>query len=193
MSAPEPQAVGAAATTSGLADILEAQRELLSRATDPQAVYAYGAELVCRIAKCESAAIYGQEGDAFVRRGAFGAEHQLASPPHHAHSLVGECFRSGAMQVSGDLQNDPRADRDGARQLGLRAAVLAPLTSARGIEGVLRAGATRVDAFSVADCQRLEVLGGIIGAALEVGALFQRAQQRTDEIWTALEQASRSE
>lgn len=193
MSAPEPQAVVAAGTTSGLADILEAQRELLARATDPQAVYAYGAELVCRITRCESAAIYGQEGDAFVRRGAFGTERELDSPPRYAHSLVGECFRSGAMRISGDMQNDPRADQDGARQLGLRAAVLAPLTSARGIEGVMRAGSTRVDAFCVEDSQVLGILGGIIGTALEVGALFQRAQQQTDEVWSALEQASRSE
>jgi len=192
MSAPEPDLI-AAATAHGFADILEAQRELLSRATDPEAIFEYGAALVRRITGCEMSAIFTQDGDDFVRRAASGQEHPDRGRLSAHQSLVGLCHRSGELVLTEDAQNDPRSDQEGARLQDVRAAVFAPLTSSRGLEGVLRASSTRLGAFSAADAQLVQVIGGIIGTALEVSALFQRAQQQTDEIWSALEQASRSE
>jgi PAS domain S-box-containing protein len=192
MSASEPQVI-AAASANRLAEVIEAQRELLARATNPEDTLAYAAELACRITACESAAIFTQDGDWFVRRAVSGKEAAGDARLPAASSLVGLCFRTAEVKLCEDTHTDPRVDREMSRRLGIRSSVVAPLLSSRGVEGVLRAGSPRPAAFSAADVQLMQVVGGMIGAALELAAVIQRAQQQTDEIWSALEEASRSE
>jgi PAS domain S-box-containing protein len=191
MLAPQPKSV--ASPDGHLEEVLAAQRELLARATDPEAALAYAAEAACRITGCEAAAVFTQDGDWLVRRAASGQDTAADVRLPVSSSLVGLCYRSGEVQLCDDAESDARAVPNLARQLGVRSVLAVPLPSSRAIEGVLRVSARRAGAFSTADAKLMEVVGGMIGAALEMATLFQRAQKEADEIWSALEQAQKSE
>ncbi|MFY9316319.1 MAG: PAS domain S-box protein [Burkholderiales bacterium] len=175
-----------------LREILAAQGEFQARATDPEDAIAYAPEFGCKIAACEAAAIFTQAKDWFVRRAVSGAPLGEADRVPSTGSLVGECFRSGQVTICQDTGADPRADLVAMHSAGLRSAMAVPLLSSRAIEGVLVLGAAGADAFAAANATFMSVLGGVVGSAIELGAVILRAQKQTDEMWSQLEEANRN-
>ena len=178
--------------TDRLADILAAQTELRERATNPADVIACAPELVRRFVACEGAGLYTQSDDWFVRRAASGVAHGDTERVASAESLIGECFRRGEVQICANAATDMHVDVVLLRAAGLGAVMVVPLPSTRAVEGVLLFAANHPGAFSAADTAFVRALGGIIGAAIELGAVIQRAQTQTDEMWSALDASNQS-
>ena len=89
-------------------------------------------------------------------------------------TLVGEAFRTGRVLVCHDTHSDPYVDRDAARRLGARSAVVVPLPGDDGAAGVLEVYSSAVGAFGEADARALSALAGMIGVALVRADLVHR-------------------
>jgi len=87
------------------------------------------------------------------------------------HSLAAECLRSGAIVRCDDAAADPRTDPEHCRQLGIRSALLVPLTSAQtAFTGVLGVFSERISAFNECDLATLQRMKDVIIAASQLPA-----------------------
>ncbi len=80
-----------------------------------------------------------------------------------ADSLSGLCVRTGELQRSDDVLNDPRIGHDAYRELGIRSLLAVPLNDEQRTLGVLKVVATRPNAFTDRDAKALRLLGGLDG------------------------------
>ena len=81
--------------------------------------------------------------------------------------LTGECIRTRQVQRCADAQNDPRADAEASRILGIRSVMILPLLSGDQLAGVLEVFSARAGAFGERDELALEALGRRIVKNLE--------------------------
>lgn len=74
--------------------------------------------------------------------------------------LSGECVRTGAVVRCDDTESDPRVDPEVCRQIGLRSAIILPITGASGILGLLEVFSDKPRAFTERDIPTLRTLAG---------------------------------
>jgi transcriptional regulator with GAF, ATPase, and Fis domain len=96
--------------------------------------------------------------------------------------IAGEVLRTGRALRVDDATTDPRFYRGVDQETGsaTRALLAVPLTARQGTIGVLQAVNPRSGAFSDDDLSLLEVLGGIVGAAIENARMYERLQHVAD-------------
>lgn len=82
-------------------------------------------------------------------------------------SLGGLAVRSGQALIAEDSETDPRVDRRVSRRYGARAIVVAPLRTASGVIGVLRATARDPGHFSQRDLEHIQILVESLGATVQ--------------------------
>ena len=124
------------------------------------------------------------EGDEAVPRIRIGTE----SPrlPLGA-SLSGLCVRTGELQRSDDVANDPRIGHTVYAEEGVRSLLAVPLKDDQRIIGVLKVLSPKPGAFSDRDAKALRLLGGLVGAALDHAAAYEGRQARLEERTLALQ------
>lgn len=79
--------------------------------------------------------------------------------------LSGECLKTGRMQYCSDTETDLRVDAESCRQLGIRSAMLLPLSDDSGTFGILKTFSSRANAFGERDINTLRALGGRVLAS----------------------------
>ena len=129
------------------------------------------------------------EGTDLVYRAASGPAAQYIGlrTPWDA-GLAGECLRSGQALRCDDAERDPRVNRDLCRRTASRSLVLVPLRYDRRVVGVLSVMSPERHAFGVGDEQTLQLMAGLMGAAMSHAAEFQAKQALLTE---AVERAER--
>jgi signal transduction histidine kinase len=95
-----------------------------------------------------------------------------------------------------DTESDPRVNRAACRKIGLRSMVVVPLYHRGGAVGVLKVLSIRPRAFSERDARALQLMAGLIGAAMSNAAEFESRQallaERTSTV-AALETRARQQ
>ena len=116
------------------------------------------------------------EGDEMVFRAASGHTAPYVGLRSRAmHGLAGECLRTGRVLRCDDAERDPRVNLDLCRRTR-PAPCLVPLHYDRGIIGVLGARPRNCIAFGPADEHTLQLMAGLIAAAMSHAAEFAAKQ-----------------
>ena len=102
-------------------------------------------------------------------------------------SLSGQCARAGQALRCDDTHADPRADAAAALESGTRSVVVAPLTSDRGVTGVLKVVSHATAAFDHADVITIELLARLVDTSLAHSATLTALVHERDSTSTILE------
>lgn len=116
-------------------------------------------EQACRSTGATGAAIVLRRDEEMVCRASSGS----TAPPlgtrlSTSSGLVRECVRTMKMQRCDDVRSDPRADVEASLRLGIRSALLLPLTLSGALVGFFELFSSRPQAFAEADEIRMQVL-----------------------------------
>jgi GAF domain-containing protein len=164
-----------------IADLFATFEQKSGRTLSPQfsadlALYIVLNEIVeqaCLITGSSGAAVLlrrGRELD-FVCRASSGANAPELGVQMDARSgLSGLCIQSGQVQRCEDAGNDPRADGEASRRLGVRSVMVLPLAGGTGIVGILEVMSERPAAFGERDQRTLEVLAARVVRNVERAA-----------------------
>ncbi|WP_445679222.1 diguanylate cyclase domain-containing protein [Radicibacter daui] len=93
-------------------------------------------------------------------------------------SLSGLCLEAGDVLVCSDSETDPRVNLAACRLVGLRSMAVAPLLYAGAPVGVLKLHSPEPGAFGSREVQLLQLINGLIAAAL-----FHTARYGEDELY----------
>jgi protein-histidine pros-kinase len=166
-----------------LGEIIEAQREIAAAGHDLQGMLSALAERVVRFVGDCGVAVLLPDGDELVVRAIAGMNDlEVGFRVPITESLAGACYRSGRTQRSADVQNDPRAHRETARQGRFGAAISTPLTNNGEVIGVVQLMSKRPNAFDETDARTLDMVAAFTAAAFERARTTRRineSEQRT--------------
>ena len=166
--------------------MIEVQQAVAAAGLDSQTVMRVIADRGIRLTGADGAVIESIEGDELVPQVHIGLD---APRLRLADSLSGLGVRTGELQRSDDVFNDPRIGHDAYRNLGIRSLLAVPLTDEQRTLGVLKVVATRPNAFSDRDAKAVRLLGGLMGAALGHAAAYESRQLRLEERTRALQES----
>ena len=174
--------------------IIATQRDIASAALDRDAVLNLVVARTQELTKASGAVIEMAEGEEMVYRAASGqAAPYVGLRTPMAHSLSGECVRSGRLLKCDDAEYDSRVNLAECRRVGARAMIAVPLLYAGRVVGVLQVLSPEAHAFSGSrgpvDIQTLELMAGLIGAAMSHAAEFEARQAALVELQAAKETA----
>lgn len=93
--------------------------------------------------------------------------------------FTAECVRLARPLRCDDAQNDPRADAEASRQLGIRSILAAPILYERDLVGLLEVFCSRPFAFDDGDLAVVERLAQTVVLTLSRAEVFQQDQQKT--------------
>src|SRR5262249_57227228 len=91
-------------------------------------------------------------------------------------SLSGGCVRTGQALRCDDAEADERVDRRACRTVGLRSMIVVPLLYDRRAVGVLKVLSPQPGAFTDRDVQTLQLMSGLLAAALSHAAAYEAKQ-----------------
>ncbi len=166
--------------------MIEVQQAVAAAGLDSGTVMRVIADRALRLTSATGAVIEAIEGDELVPQVHIGTE---APRLRLADSLSGLSVRTGELQRSDDVQNDPRIGHEVYRQIGVRSLLAVPLTDEQRTLGVLKVVSTRPGTFSDRDAKALRLLGGLMGAALGHAAAYEGRQLRLEERTRSLQES----
>ncbi|GAB2174523.1 diguanylate cyclase domain-containing protein [Dongia sp. agr-C8] len=150
-----------------LMGIIQAQNDIAKLGMDLGAMLTLVVDRIRGLTRAEGAIVEMAEGDEMVYRAASGmAEGQLGLRLQRQGSLSGFCVQSGEILECRDSEGDNRVDREACRRVGLRSMMVAPLVYSGRTIGVLKIAARAPEAFAARDRKVLELMTGLIGAAI---------------------------
>jgi diguanylate cyclase (GGDEF)-like protein len=165
-----------------LLGVIQTQTDVAGLGLDLGAVMALVAVRAQELTGASGAVIELAEGDEMVYRAATGvAEPHLGMRLRRTDSLSGRCIQAGTALRCDDSELDDRVDREACRRVGLRSMIVVPLRHHDQVVGVLKVLAPTPDAFDAGDTEILELMSGLVAAAMfhctqyGTSALFHRA------------------
>jgi two-component system sensor histidine kinase/response regulator len=170
--------------------IISTQRDIATAALDLDHVLNLIAARAEQLTQASGAVVEMAEGPELVYRAASGRAAPfvgLRTPV--AASLSGECVRTGQLLRCDDAERDPRVSLDECRRVGARSLIVVPLRYQGHVAGVLQVLSAELYAFDQSDVQTLELMAGLIGAALSHTAEFEAKQAVLNELQIAKETA----
>ncbi|MGH7579182.1 MAG: PAS domain S-box protein, partial [Gemmatimonadales bacterium] len=158
--------------------MIEVQQAVAAAGLDSRTVMRVIADRGLRLTGASGSVIEVIEGEELVPQVHIGTE-----PPRLglADSLSGLCVRTGELQRSDDVFDDPRIGHDAYRRIGIRSLLAVPLTDEQRTLGVLKVVSPRPHAFTDRDAKAIRLLGGLMGAALGHAAAYEGRQLRLEE------------
>jgi GGDEF domain-containing protein len=160
-------AEGSGLQSDDLMAIIQAQTEIAKLGMDLGAMLDLVANRMQTLTRAQGAIVEIAEGEEMVYRAASGmAGGQLGLRLKRQGSLSGLCVQSGEILECRDSETDNRVDRDACRRVGLRSMLVAPLVYSGTTIGVLKIASPEAEAFAARDKQVLELMTGLIGAAI---------------------------
>lgn len=131
------------------------------------------------LAEADGAVIELAEGEDMVYRAASGmAASQLGLRIKRQGSLSGLCVSTGETLKSDDALEDDRVDKVACRRVGLQSMVVIPLQHDQQTVGVLKVLSKRKAAFDKNDVELLQMLSGVVAAAM-----FHAAHYNYEEVF----------
>ena len=147
--------------------IIQAQTEIAKLGMDLGAMLDLVANRMQTLTRAQGAIVEIVEDDEMVYRAAAGmAGGQLGLRLKRQGSLSGLCVASGEILECRDSDTDSRVDREACRRVGLRSMLVAPLIYNGTTIGVLKIASPEPEAFAARDVKVLELMTGLIGAAI---------------------------
>ncbi len=142
---------------------------------------------VARLTQAHGVVVEMVDADEMVYRSACGA----ASPfvgfrLKRAGSLSGLCIEQQSVLISNDTSIDPRVDYAACQKIGVASMVVAPLIRTSEPVGVLKIMGNTPSAFTERDVQTLQLMAGLLGAALGHQLQFDRNAMLLEERGQAL-------
>ena len=89
------------------------------------------------------------------------------------YGLSGESVRTGRALRCDDVENDPRVNRAGCRELGIASVAIMPITSERQVLGVFELFSGKPHAFDERDVSALQRLGEMVEVAVKQAVAAQ--------------------
>ena len=157
-----------------LNEIITTQYKLAEAILDHEAFILLVIDRITLLTQAHGAVFELLEGDEMVYKAATGTiTAHIGLRLKLANSLSGLCILSGQVLSCNDTESDPRVDREACRKINVRSMVVAPLIHAGKPVGALKIMSERADAFSERDVQTLQLMAGLIGAAIGHQADFE--------------------
>lgn len=159
----------------------------IARSLDVEGILSAGLDEAVAALEVEMGAIYLVEGDVGELRL---TAHQRGLPIGYAEQIarfrrgegtLGRVLRGSTPVVVADLSAAPDA-REATRELGIRAAIFAPLYAQGRAMGILALGDRRRREVGPDELRFLEALGGMLGSAIANAQLMRRTQRHLDEV-----------
>jgi len=170
-----------------LSAIIATQHDIATAGHNFMAVMTLIAERAQKLTRARGAAIELIERDELVYRvGTGAASRHVGLRLAIASSLSGKCMRLNEVLRCDDTESDPRVNREACRKIGLRSMVVVPLYHNGGPVGVLKVLSTQANAFSERDAQALQLMAGLIGAAMSNAAESESRQELLAERTSAV-------
>jgi len=104
-------------------------------------------------------------------------------------TLAGLCVRTGETLYCADAAIDPRTDPVICRRLGIGSMVVVPLRHGGAVVGALKVSATATHAFDARAVQTLQLMAGVLGAALGQAAAFDALRVSEERLRTVVANA----
>ncbi|TAL12197.1 MAG: PAS domain S-box protein [Nitrospirae bacterium] len=177
-----------------LSAIIATQYDIATADLDQNRLMNLIAERTQALTRASGAAIELVEGEELVLRAASGAATSpLGLRLKAAGGLSGQCVRTGEVLRCDDTGTDTRADLSASRQAGNRSLVVAPVHHARQVIGVLKVFSSKPYAFGDRDVRTVQLMAGLIGAAMRHASEFEEKQALLAERTAALAALQESE
>ncbi len=165
-----------------LMEIIRLQTEIAKLGLDLSGVVNAVVDRIPAITNAEGAIVEYAEGEEMVYRGASGITRPLLGTRVKREAcLSGLCVSEGQILRSDDTLVDSRVDRGPCEVAGIRSMLVAPLKHDGSTVGVVKIVSTSTYAFTARDVRVLELMSGLIAAAMyyaarnETNALYQQA------------------
>ncbi len=140
------------------------------------------------LTKASGAVMSMSEGDTLVYRSASGrAAPYIGHKRTRDSGLPGLCLRTGELLRCDDAERDPRVDLDECRRIGARSLIVVPLHFERHVIGVLIVVSPELYAFGPTDEQTLQLMIGLMSAAMSHAAEFEAKQALLGELTATLD------
>jgi hypothetical protein len=184
MTCPDPTLPN---NNDSLSSIIAIQQEIATADLHLPSVMHLIAERAQQLTHASGAVIELVEGDELVYRAATGsAAPSVGLRLKSATSFSGLCVRTREVMRCDDAQIDPRVNREACQRVGLRSMIVVPLYHQRQVVGVLKVLSSEVQAFDETHCQVLQLMAGLLAAAMSRAAAFEAEQALTAERGRAL-------
>jgi len=105
----------------------------------------------------------------------------VGAPVDTSSGVTGECVRTGQTVRCDNAEEDPRANNEGARALGIRSIVAVPIFENGKLSGILEAFSATTGGFGQPDEATMECVSRLIGSALAQAKTRDRSSSWLDE------------
>ena len=173
--------------TQRLNDIIATQAMLVQAGLNMPSFLNLAVEKIHRLTGAAGAVVELVEGDNLVYAAATGNTAQFVGLRLKiSGSLSGLCIQRRQILRCDDTSNDPRVDLAACRKIGAASMLVAPLYNNGAAIGVLKILSSVPDAFGQRDVQTLELMAGLLGAAIAQQAHMQSSERLLAERTEAL-------
>ncbi len=181
-------------TARRLSEIVSTQYEIAAADLDLSSVMNLIAERTQRLTGAAGASVELVEDDEVVQKAGSGtASKHYGLRLKMDRSLSGACIQKKEIMRSGDTERDLRVDREACRRLGARSLLVVPLYHAQRVVGVLNAFSPEPHAFNDRDVHTLQLMAGLIAAAMSHTAEFEAKKKLLAERTASLAKIRHSE
>ncbi|AXI00249.1 GGDEF domain-containing protein [Sporosarcina sp. PTS2304] len=154
-------------TNEKLLEIISIQTEIVQQGTALDKIMEIVTDRALVLARGEGAAVELIDREELVYSSVAGiAEKFMGMRLAVKNSLSGECIDSREPLICNDAENDSRVNKQACRSIGLKSMIVLPLICDGKSIGVLKVFSKTVDSFGRAEVQVLELLTGLISAAM---------------------------
>ncbi|MDB5813946.1 MAG: hypothetical protein JWN23_1063 [Rhodocyclales bacterium] len=170
-----------------LNQIIEMQMALSQTTSHLEDFVALVVERMLLLSSASGAVVEMVEGDEVVYLAASGtAADFIGLRMPRASSLSGMSIAEKKVMISQDIASDPRVNHAAAVKIGAAAVVVAPLLRRGEAVGVLKIFSNMTDGFDESDVQTVQLVAGLLGAALADRLAFETNTALLEERTCAL-------
>ncbi len=165
-----------------LNQIIDTQTELAKAGLELDTFFALVISRLDSLTQAAGVVLELIDGHELVYRAASGtAAGQIGLRLRVDSSLSGLCVTSREVLHSRDTGNDPRVNVDACRRMGIRSMLVAPLFLGDEAIGVIKIMGAKPDAFDEGHRQMLQLMAGLLGAAIGRQNAFEAKQDLLNE------------
>jgi PAS domain S-box-containing protein len=170
-----------------LSAIVATQQEVATAGLGSESVMRVIAERTQWLTGATGAVVELADGDEMVYLAATGsAANSLGLRLKIATSLSGLSASTGEVLRCDDVETDHRVDKDACRRVGVRSMIVVPLPHTGRVIGVLKVLSDQVQAFTAQHVHTLQLMTGLLAAALNNAQAFEIERLNTTENARAL-------
>jgi diguanylate cyclase (GGDEF)-like protein/PAS domain S-box-containing protein len=160
-----------------LNEVIATQTELMQSQLDIRRFLELVVERMLTVTAATGAVVEMIDNDEMVYQAASGSVANFVGIRlKRSGSLSGLCIEQQNVLIATDTRNDARVDRAACEKVGALSMVVVPLLREGDAIGVLKIVSATTDAFDASDIQTLQLMSGLLGAALGHQLQFDKNQ-----------------